>query len=385
MRFTTSTGSRSTDGIASGSWLIATLPELYSIRSRGSSEASCAMRGSVSSGWPASLWRIANGFSGKSRRSALVRRRYHRRDFGDGIHERFLPDGFPAIADEMNGAARRLADAVAATPIAAWISDDDGIVAAQRNQHVADRKASAPDRIDHGMIGAGGGVGHRDRRIGAQVPGQVERQLHAGRKFREALVDAELEIERAILMPQHDGGGDRRVAGAQRHDFALAAFGERHGGAADKAGVAVVLRQRGAALGLPAAGLQRQEILDRARDLVRSFAPPRNATAPCSARRLRWRRSSFSFLAPSASRSNSSASRVASRQARAWDCSRRGRMPPCCSTSVKAFMAAPSSATSRRISAWAPACAPAASAGRPPRRPSRDRAAACKACRRDRR
>ena len=28
------------------------------------------MRGSISSGWPASLWRIANGFSGKSRRSA---------------------------------------------------------------------------------------------------------------------------------------------------------------------------------------------------------------------------------------------------------------------------------------------------------------------------
>jgi hypothetical protein len=56
--------------MASGSWLIATLPELYSIRSRGNSEASCAMRGSISSGWPASLWRIANGLSGKSRRSA---------------------------------------------------------------------------------------------------------------------------------------------------------------------------------------------------------------------------------------------------------------------------------------------------------------------------
>jgi hypothetical protein len=66
MLFTTSTGSRSTEAMASGSWLIATLPELYSIRSRGSSAASCAMRGSVSSGWPASLWRIANGLNGKS-------------------------------------------------------------------------------------------------------------------------------------------------------------------------------------------------------------------------------------------------------------------------------------------------------------------------------
>ena len=77
------------------------------------------------------------------------------------------------------------------------------------------------------MIGVGGGVGHGDRGIGAEMPGQVERQLHAGRKFREALVDAELEIERAILMPQHDRGRDRRVAGAQRHDLALAGFGER--------------------------------------------------------------------------------------------------------------------------------------------------------------
>ena len=47
-------------------------------------------------------------------------------------------------------------------------------------------------------------------------------------------------------------------------------------------------------------------------------------TAPCSARRLRWRRSSFSFFAPSASRSISSASPVASRQARTCDCSTSG-------------------------------------------------------------
>ena len=40
--------------------------------------------------------------------------------------------------------------------------------------------------------------------IGAEMPGQIERQLHARREFREALVDAELEIERAVLMPQHD-------------------------------------------------------------------------------------------------------------------------------------------------------------------------------------
>ena len=36
------------------------------------SPASSAMRGRLSSRWPASLWRIANGFNGKSRRSASL-------------------------------------------------------------------------------------------------------------------------------------------------------------------------------------------------------------------------------------------------------------------------------------------------------------------------
>ena len=55
-----------------------------------------------------------------------------------------------------------------------------GSCAPQRDQHVADRKAAAPDRVDHGMIGACGGIGQCDRRIGAEMPGQIQRQLHAG-------------------------------------------------------------------------------------------------------------------------------------------------------------------------------------------------------------
>jgi len=100
------------------------------------------------------------------------------------------------------------------------------------------------------------------------MPRQIERQLHAGREFGEALVNAELEIERAIQMPEHDRRGDRRIAGAQRHDFALTAFGECRGGAADKSGVACVLHQRGAALGLPAAGFQIKETLECGCDVV---------------------------------------------------------------------------------------------------------------------
>ena len=78
------------------------------------------------------------------------------------------------------------------------------------------------------MIGACRGVGGRQHRIGAQMPRQVERQLDAGREFRKALVDAELEVEGAVLMPKHDGCCHRRVAGMHGHDFALAGFGRGH-------------------------------------------------------------------------------------------------------------------------------------------------------------
>src|SRR5271168_4840489 len=95
------------------------------------------------------------------------------------------------------------------------------------------------------------------------MPCQVERQLDAGREFRETLVDAELEVEGAVLMPKHDGGGDRRLPGMQGHDFALAGFGEPARRASDKAQLARVLPKRGAAFALPAAGLQREKDLNR--------------------------------------------------------------------------------------------------------------------------
>ena len=98
---------------------------------------------------------------------------------------------------------------------------------------------------------------------------QLERELHARREFRKTLIDAELEIERAILMPQHDGRRNRRVTGAQRHDLALAVLGKRSRCATDKSGVAFILRERRAALTLPAAGFKLHENLDRPRDLVR--------------------------------------------------------------------------------------------------------------------
>ena len=99
------------------------------------------------------------------------------------------------------------------------------------------------------------------------MPGQVERQLHAGRKLRKALVNPELEVERAALVPKHDCGRDRRIACPQRHDLALAAFGERHGGAADKSGVALALDHGGAALSPPSRGFQGEKNLKGGRDV----------------------------------------------------------------------------------------------------------------------
>ena len=100
------------------------------------------------------------------------------------------------------------------------------------------------------------------------MPGQVQRQLNARRKFCELFVDADLEEERAVLMPQDDSGGNRRIARAQRYDLALVRCRERGGCAANKTGIAIVLRQRGAARAFPAAGFQRQEGLERGRDVL---------------------------------------------------------------------------------------------------------------------
>ena len=188
------------------------------------------------------------------------------------------------------------------------------------------------------------------------MPRQIERQLHARRKFRKALVDAELEVERAVLMPQHDRrprpACRRRAASRSRTGRVRRAPGWRGGRSRHRRRPASARCRAWPSSRWPrAAGMSR----------------PRQRRRPACARpRNGWRRARpagcaggavpSASWAPSASRSNSSASRVASRQARTWDCSSRGRMPPCRSTSVKAFMAAPSSDTSRRISAWAPAC-----------------------------
>src|SRR4051812_10594089 len=74
------------------------------------------------------------------------------------------------------------------------------IVPPQRDQHVTDCKAPSPDRIDHGVVGTCRGVRTRNGGIGAEMAGEVERELHARRISCEAFVDAELEEEGAVLM-----------------------------------------------------------------------------------------------------------------------------------------------------------------------------------------
>ena len=100
------------------------------------------------------------------------------------------------------------------------------------------------------------------------MPRQVERQLDAGREFRKTLVDTELEVERAILMPKHDRGGNRGLPGMQGHDFALAGLGQASCGAPDEAQIAFALPKRGAAFTLPATGFQREKNLNRLGDLL---------------------------------------------------------------------------------------------------------------------
>src|SRR5439155_25473186 len=111
----------------------------------------------------------------------------------------------------MNDAAYRLADRAAQAERGAD-QRHDRIAPPQRDQDVADRKASAPDRVDHGMVRGGGGIDQANGWIRAEMPGQFQRQLHARRKFCKALVDAELEVESAVLMAQYDGGCHRRLA-----------------------------------------------------------------------------------------------------------------------------------------------------------------------------
>ena len=53
------------------------------------------------------------------------------------------------------------------------------IVPPQRDQHVADGEAAAPDRVDHGVIGACGGIGACNLWIGAEMAREFQRQLHA--------------------------------------------------------------------------------------------------------------------------------------------------------------------------------------------------------------
>ena len=217
------------------------------------------------------------------------------------------------------------------------------------------------------------------------MPRQIERQLHARRKFREAFVDAELEDRRrdpdaAARSPAATGVAPARSVTISHWPVSASAGAARRMKAASPSSwISAVPR------------LPFQPLASSARNISsaarrhRACARPRNATAPCSASRWRWRRSSFSFLAPSASCSNvvGIARRIeAGAQVRLQHARTQAVAPQ--HARAKAFIAAPSSDTSRRTSACAPAsraCSHQARRGVLGAR--RDRAAACTACRRD--
>src|ERR1700675_3465427 len=78
-----------------------------------------------------------------------------------------------ATADKMNRAARHCERELAQDQ-RRLDQRYHQIIPPQRNQHVADRESAAPDGVDHGVVGACGGVGRSNGRIGAEMPGQFE-------------------------------------------------------------------------------------------------------------------------------------------------------------------------------------------------------------------
>jgi len=117
---------------------------------------------------------------------------------------------------------------------------------------MAERLASAPDVIDHRMIGVGGGIDVVDFRVLAILPREIKRELHTGRGACLRLVDRDLEEIGTALMAQEKSACDRLAAMGQRRDFEAALRRERHRGVADETMVAVMLGEGGAVFGLPA-------------------------------------------------------------------------------------------------------------------------------------
>src|SRR4051812_21796724 len=160
----------------------------------------------------------------------------------------------PKIADCMHRTARE-GQAFAAGDQRGVGEFNHSVAREKRNKHVPNGKPPAPDRIDHRMIGAGGGIRGVDLRIAAEVTCQIQCQLDARRIFRKALVDAELEEEGTILMAQYDAGRYGDVAGHETDDLTGPVLRERGCGASDESRIAIMLDQRCSAPPLPAARL----------------------------------------------------------------------------------------------------------------------------------
>ena len=98
---------------------------------------------------------------------------------------------------------------------------------ARRDHEIGEREPLAPQMVDHRMIGGGAAVGAQDVRLGEQLLGDVERELHAGRSARDLLLVGDLPEPGGRAAAQRDGRGERPAMLHQPVDARMAIGRER--------------------------------------------------------------------------------------------------------------------------------------------------------------
>ena len=117
--------------------------------------------------------------------------------------------------------------------------------------------------IDHRMTGGGARVGLRQRGVGEEIAGEIERELHARRRARERLVVGDLPEPRRVAAAQRDRRRDRMSVVNEPVDARIALGGERGDGLAHERFGRRMRARRAAGAAFPAGGFERHEVGER--------------------------------------------------------------------------------------------------------------------------
>jgi hypothetical protein len=123
--------------------------------------------------------------------------------------------------------------------------------------------------IDHGMIGDGAGVDQRQGLFRFQDVGEIERDLHAGRKTCIGLVVTDLPEPGIVAREKCDRRGDRRAIECEAIDAHLALAGKRRHCLGHESGGLRISRNRPAGPALPTVRFDIDEIGERRTDIAR--------------------------------------------------------------------------------------------------------------------